>query len=311
MTRFRSVATACLLAAATLPASAGSSASASISSIKFQLIDLTPDDGVAASFGFIGGENRTNASHWVDDAQTFYVVPTSQVLDAWMAPMSGVVVSGGAGAITTWVVTSDAMSVTGVASGLGGQFQGQVASGPLRDQFWLRNLALSGNAALSIELSYSLDAAASNAPPCIAEDLCARGLSFNTERAGSSVGVGLSYSYQEDGFSVFYDKHFGDMVQATAVPHIEVGAYVLDEDLGDITVNESEVPGADQSKHAEGKFKLSFVNVSQQQQTANLWLSSSVWGEGNTPAVPEPQLAFLCIAGLGVIGMRAIRQRAH
>lgn len=312
MIRFRSVALACVLVAATLPASAGSSAFASISSIKFQLIDLDPDDGVAASFRFMDGQNRTDASHWVDDAaQMSSIVRTSQTLDTWMAPMSGAVVSSGDGAITSWLVTPDTMSVAGVARGLGGQFEGNVSSGPLSDHYWLRNLALSGHAALNIELSYSLDVAAGNAPPCVAEDLCARVLSFNTERSGASVGASLSYSYLEDGLSVSYSRHFGDSIQATAVPRIAVGAYVLDEDLGDIIVNENEIPGVDQSRHSEGKLKFSFINASQQQQTANFQVSAMVWGKGNTPAVPEPHFAFMCIAGLGMIGMRAIRRRAH
>lgn len=314
MVRFRKVTLACLLVGAALPAVAGSSASASFTRIKFQLTDLTPDDGVAASFGFLNGENSTSARLWVDDAAAYWqALGKTQTLDAWMAPMSGSLAADGAGAITTWDVTSDAMSITGIASGLGGQYQGEVSSGPLLDHYWLRNLALSGNAALSIELFYSLDVAAGNAPACTAEQLCAPGvgLGYNTETAGASVGVALSYSYQEDGLSVSYSKHFGDMSRAVAVPRIDVGAYVLDEGLGEFVVNESVIPGSDEFKHSEGVFRLSFFNLSQQQQTANLKISAQVWGQGNTPAVPEPHLAFLCLAGLSVVGQRAIRQRAR
>ena len=310
MSRFCLAALASALLAATGPAVAGSMASTSVE-IKFHLIDLTPEDGVAPSFSFLDGGNQTSVDQVVDDARRTSASPLALKTSTlgWMSSTSGELTSAGDGAQNTWVVTPNGLSLTGSARGLDGYFEGGLVTSALEDgAYWLRNLALSANSVLNIELSYSLHAEASNAPPCLADALCLSGLHFNTERAGASVGVSLAYAYQEDGLNVSYNRQSGDSVWATTKPRVEVGALFVDEAIGDLVITEQEIPGEDQVRNAAGLLKVSFLNATQQQQLANLRISTSVWGRGNTPAVPEPGAFTLGLIGLGLAALMVKRR---
>jgi hypothetical protein len=54
-----------------------------------------------------------------------------------------------------------------------------------------------------------------------------------------------------------------------------------------------------------------FVNASQFAQKANLYASLSVWGQDNTPAVPEPAMPVLFACGALALAVRVRRQRSR
>lgn len=311
MKRMNSLALACVLSTLSGTVFAASSASASVTGIKFQLIDLAPDDGVAPSFT-LGDDNVTMAYGWVDDVGRTST-PLPQVMQStpgWLANQSGRLTSTSSTAVVDWSAGAEGLGLSASAQGLGGQYNLSLVTGDGSDSDYLvRNLRLSANSLLNVELSYSLDALASNAPACVKDDVCARWSSFSTERANASVGLSLSYNYLEDGLNVGYSKLVRDSVQAMASPGIEAGAYIFDEGTGDLQLVSEEVPGHDQASHAEGILKVSFFNASQSDQLAKLRIGMSVWGAGNTLAVPEPSQFYLFALGSGALYARLRRNR--
>lgn len=113
------------LLAATGPAVADSTASTSVE-VKFQLIDLTPEDGESPRFSFLDGGNQTCVSRVVDDAyrNSASSLAHKRSTVGWMSPTSGQLTSAGRGAQNTWVATPDGLSLTGSARWLGGCFDG-------------------------------------------------------------------------------------------------------------------------------------------------------------------------------------------
>ena len=202
------------------------------------------------------------------------------------------------------------LGLTGSAQGSGAQYNVSLLTGDgSESDYLLRNLRLSANALLNVELSYSLSASASNAPTCHVNDVCVRSSSFNSERANASVGLSLSYNYLDDGMYVGYSKLVGDSVHATASAGIQAGAYVFDDSTGDLQLVTDDVPGSDQTNHADGVLKVSFFNASQSDQLAKLRIGMTVWGAGTTQAVPEPSSFGLFALGAAALYARSRRAR--
>jgi hypothetical protein len=313
MSRFHALALACALVAAASPAVAGSSASASFSQIKFQLVDLDPDDGQAPSFSFLDGENFTSVSGWAGDASgAGSFTPIGQSAPGWLQPLSGTAASGGLGSNANWSADASAVSLTGSAQSASGYYRLDVRSGTSSPaEYYLRNLQLSANSALKIEATYALDVSASGTAPCLSGFFCEKGWRSYDTMAGASVGLGLAYSYLDDGLSVGYSKLAGDSISAFSTPGAQAGAVFIDTETGDPTLILEDVPSLGQTKHAEGVLKLSFVNASQFAQKANLYASLSVWGQDNTPAVPEPAMPVLFACGALALAVRVRRQRSR
>ena len=102
MKRMNLLSLACSLYVMSSAVFAASSASASVTNIKFQLIDLAPDDGVAPGFTF-GDDNVTMVSGWVDDfGRTTPLYPLSQSTPGWLASQSGQVTSASSTAVVDW-----------------------------------------------------------------------------------------------------------------------------------------------------------------------------------------------------------------
>lgn len=310
MTRMNSLALACVLSTVSCTAFAASSASASVTNIKFQLIDLAPDDGIAPSFT-LGDDNVTMASGWVDDfGRTTPLYPLSQSTPGWLASQSGNLTSASSAAIVDWSAGSQGLGLSASAQGWGAQYNVSLVTGDgSESEYLMRNLRLSANALLNVELSYSLDASASNAPTCLANDVCLRSSSFTTERANASLGLSLAYHYLEDGLNVGYSRLVGDSVHATASAGIQAGAYIFDDSTGDLQLVTDEVPGSDQANHADGVLKVSFFNASQSDQLAKLRIGMTVWGAGTTQAVPEPSSFGLFALGAAALYVRSRRNR--
>ncbi len=300
MLKFRMVALTAALVAASSSAWAVSLASASIGSVKFQLIDLAPDDGLAPSLTFIDGENQTIISGWVDDStRTTAGIPrTNESSVGWSSQLSGSAASPSADATASWSASSSGISLSGAAQGLGGKYTWDLTTGPASSgDYWLRNIKLSAHSYLTIEASYSLDAEASNAMPCLAETGCP--VAGKYELAGASAGMSLAYNYLEDGLSVGYNRTAGDGVLAIARPFVQAGTIFWN--AGKLSIQEFDQPGTDQAFHKDGVLTLAFMNASDVDQTANLRIGVSIWGEGNTLAIPEPSTAILY--GIGLIAL--------
>ena len=202
------------------------------------------------------------------------------------------------------------LGLTGSAQGSGAQYNVSLLTGDgSESDYLLRNLRLSANALLNVELSYSWSASASNAPTCHVNDVCVRSSSINSERANASVGLSLSYNYLDDGMYVGYSKLVGDSVHATASAGIQAGAYVFDDSTGDLQLVTDDVPGSDQTNHADGVLKVSFFNASQSDQLAKLRIGMTVWGAGTTQAVPEPSSFGLFALGAAALYARSRRAR--
>ncbi|MEK8085394.1 hypothetical protein WNB94_03185 [Aquabacterium sp. A3] len=308
MRKLRVIAAAVALMAASGSASAFSSASASISSVTLKLIDLTPDDGVAPSFSFIDGENVTVIDGWVDDdsRETPGIVRTDEVLAGWLSASSGVATTPAGNATATWATTSDSMTLSAIAMGPGGEYNWNMSTGPESSgEYWLRNIQLSANSYLAIELAYSLDVEASNAIPCLANTFCSNAPLL--ELAGASAGMSLAYSYSDDGLSVSYNRSaYADSLLAIAQPAVQAGSAYID--AGMIKFHEFDQPGVDEAFHEDGVLRLAFVNASDSDQTARLRVGMSIWGQGATPAIPEASTFVLYSVGLLAL-LGAVRRR--
>lgn len=119
--------------------------------------------------------------------------------------------------------------------------------------------------------------------------------------------MSLSYSYLDDGLSVSYSKSLSERVFSVARPAIQEGAVFFQS--GRLWFQEFDQPGTDEFFQKEGVWTLTFVNASSVEQTANLRIGMSVWGEGNTPAIPEPSTTALYAMGvLALLGAARSRR---
>jgi hypothetical protein len=312
MIRIQTLAAACLSLMAVSLAQAASTSSASVKQLKFLLIDLTPDDGVAPSFQLLGEQNLSSVNGWVDDAfrSSPGIALTSQSVPGWMAPLVGETstVAGLAG--SSWSIQAQSMSVSGSANGAGAKYEWNLTSGTTAPgDYWLRNVELAANSALLVRLDYALDALASNAPACPAGDICTDLVGVNTEMSRASVGLSLSYNYEveEDGLFVSYNKGVGNSISATATRGVEAGAYFLDRTAGVLVKAPVAIAARDQAQHADGTLELVFANASPSTQLANLRVSVGIWGQASTPAVPEAGTAGAF--ALGLTGLMLVRRR--
>lgn len=308
MRKFCVIACAVALITAANSVAAFSTASASISSVTFTLIDLKPDDGVAPSFSFIDGENATVVYGSVDDfsRDTQGILRTDKAIAGWLSPSSGSAVTPSGNATASWASTFDGMTLSATAMGPGGQYTWNMSAGAASSgDYWLRNIQLSANSYLSIELTYALNVEASNAIPCLADTFCSNAPLL--ELAGASAGMSLAYSYFEDGLSVSYSKSVSSgQLLAIARPAIQAGSAYFD--AGKIKFHEFDQPGVDEAFHEDGVLSLAFANASDADQTARLRVGMSVWGDGATPAIPEASTAMLYSVGLlALVG--AVRRR--
>jgi len=296
---------ASLLAAAPFAAHAGSYASASAGQLRFQLIDLDPNDGIVPSYAFnLGGVPApgfgTSVAATSFDGSLGWSDDVSKLRDTLFYPVAVDSVTGNGSAHAE--VTPSTVSAQGAASGKNVKFTALASTGPvltathfssiyaidlsprsvLMVSAWMDSSAWAGNARCG---------AASFLPDC------------PYESASASAVMSLSYDYFASGASVSYS--FIDEVTVSAS---SVGSYTYGYNPQTGEYGYTSLPGEDQSKHTGKWLTAIFTNSSDVNQQAALGLSASVFGASNT-AIPEASTTAMFALGLlGLVGVA--RRRA-
>lgn len=290
MSRIRSVALACALAAATLPGFAASSASASISNIQFQLIDLTPTDASVSSFS-LANVPLLFASYLSDASQTKNEV--SYDFDGLFTHAK--VVSGDLGTVSAsssmWL---SGLSVQGEATGPGTSFGAFLQNAYGYDSV----IKLSAQSMLIITADSVVKASASNPSPC----------GCDSEFASAGTSMSLQYDLQTPAGTIYGSSN--NNLSTFAFARKEYSFQSFDGD-GYSTVVWPTIEGA---RIESRQFYAVFVNNTDIEQAARFSIAAQAGGRatsalGSNPIpVPEPATWALTVAGLGLMGFVARRR---
>jgi hypothetical protein len=307
------VALACLLCALASHAMASSQASASISNLKFQLIDLNPMDGESASVTYGGGSTSLSLSGY--DGSTGDSDSASRTRSGYMSfsrvyEVSLDNVTGSAS------IGNGELNLSGSANGLSTSFSAGASS-------YASQLQLSANSLLIITADASVAAAALNAPDC-ASNYYRCGAS---ESASASATMSLNYSYYTSTGST--TVNYSDSVTSSAQ---SVGAQDVTDYYGYnwyycyyygyyCSSNPTHYDKTEQSVSSSRTFSAVFMNTSSSTQSAYFSLGTSINGSAtsaglqsaggvaNVTPVPEAGTTALALVGAAVVGGVATRRR--
>lgn len=311
MTRIRSVALACALAAATLPTFAASSASASISNIQFQVIDLTPTDASVSGFSLtsLPGTMSFNLSDNSQSASESYNYSRNGL---------GTYTKTASGDLDTVSASVHAglnsLSVQGQAGGPGTSYSASVSSNG-SSYYYNGSIKLSAQSVLIITADALVKASATNPSACSSTYYYCS----NTETASSSTWMNLSYSLPTPAGSVSGSSNNNLNINANARGEYSYQTYQgYDYSKPDWynhpIYSTIVVPAAEQTLSDSRQFYAVFANTSNSEQTAYFNIGAQISGRATTALpinlspVPEPGTWALALAGLGLMGALARRR---
>lgn len=312
MSRIRSVALACALAAATLPAFAASSASASISNIQFQVIDLTPTDASVSGFSLasLPGTMSFNLSDSSQSASESYNYSRNG-LGTYTKTASGDL--GTASAILSAGLNS--LSVQGDADGPGTSYSASISSNG-GSYYYNGSIKLSAQSVLIITADALVKASATNPSACSSSYYyyCS-----SSETAASSTWMSLSYSLPTPAGSVSGSSNNNLNISANARGEYSYQTYqgydYSKPDYYNYPIYSTVVvPAYEQTLSDSRQFYAVFANTSNSEQTANFSIGAQVNGRASTALpinltpVPEPGTWALALVGLGLMGAVARRR---
>jgi MYXO-CTERM domain-containing protein len=319
MTRSTSVALACALALSATSALAASQSSASITGLTFTLIDLKPNDGVAASFSFLNANGSTALSVSASDTLVGDSDTQSRTRAGTFAFsrefLTDIANAGAKASITG----QSSLVASGSAAGPQTSYNASVSTGVQNSYYYPSqlNLSLSANTVLLITADVSLTASASNPIGC-SYYYC-----NVTESASSFASLTLAYSYNASGLSTSYSGTDSLSLQASAR-----GAYTesyydyshYNPYTGWYDYVTTVHPKVEEDKSLNDQLSQVFTNASKSTQWASVGLSVGASGQANSPLaptisintptmVPEPESYAMGLAGLGVAGLLLRRRR--
>lgn len=274
--------------------------SATISGIRFTLIDLRPGDGIEASFSLLTNANITtfSAVTWNDAGKQSDAVNGTENGTFADVHLHSAAVDGASS--QTWL-TTDGLSVQGLAEGPRRIYAANLSTGGGSQEYVQNlNLVVSANTVLLIDADYTLSAAAWNPRSCA----CSA-----TERATASFLSTLNYTAGSDADGVWSTSASTQtkLIEAQAVPKHSEQKYLLNPQTGMYELTSVLVPFLEESKTLSGTFHHTFANFTSVDQRGALGFSVSVQGNSST-AVPEPGSVFLAISGIAAaLGSRALR----
>jgi hypothetical protein len=309
------IALACLFAASASSAFAAAQSAASISSIKFQVIDLNPLDG-APTFAYAGGNTSLSVSATdssVGESESASrtrpgAFSFTRTFDATLDHVSAQAEVG-----------EKVLQVEGAASGPGTSYNASASTG--YTGYNNAVLTLSPQSMVVITATADIMASASNPATCGSYNYyyyysgCGA-----SESASASATMNLSYSYSSGNGSVSVNQ--SDSLSVSAIAR---GAYDVYYDYyysyyyGYPTVTHYDK--VEESKSDSRSFTAVFMNTSNLVQTASLQFSTNVSGNATTAAptmsalhmstpVPEADTSLLALSGLGLLLATARRRRA-
>lgn len=299
------VALACLLCALASSSMAASDAAASLTNLKFQLIDLNPLDGIAPTVTYNGG--KTSLSLSISDAFTGNADSASRSRSGYQAfshvyDVSLDNVEGFAS------IDAQTLAVYGAAQGASTSYNAQAST-------FAQQLTLSAQSMLVITAEASVTARAVNPQACPGNYYYYYGCSAS-ETASASAGMSLNYNYYTNNSSV--SVSFNDSLNVSATGRGEYSSYYYSSYPYYNYVYQT-YPKLEETNASERMLTAVFMNTSTTNQSAYFSLSTSVNGQASsalplsyaalTP-VPEADTAALALVGLaGLISVRSLRRR--
>lgn len=308
------VAVACGCAIISSSAFAASRASASISELHFQVVDLDPTDGYTFQFESIG---KTVLSLVASGTSSGESDSFGRIRTGWLVP--GVFESQIDYVPVQARIDADGISLTGRADA-GGGYNAEGAVG--QDIPWNSgNLSLSGQTMLIVTAYAKVSVEATNPTGCDSS----AGYCSASEVATAWASMQMSYSYATETTGVSSSFNDGLRLEAFATPahtREDLVGYVYEYVPGygytyRPVFETVEIPLSEEAKEQEKTFTAVFVNTSDRTQVAALRLNAGIYGAGTTPltpapqlpAVPEPERWLMALAGLGLVGFSARKVR--
>ncbi len=301
------VALACLLCTLATSSMAASDAAASLSNLKFQLIDLNPLDGIAPTVTYNGG--KTSLSLSIADATTGDADSASRTRNGYQAfarvyDVSLDNVEGFAS------IDNQTLAVYGAAHGPSTSYSAQAST-------FAQQLTLSAQSMLIITAKASVTARAVNPQACPGSYYYYYGCSAS-ETASASAGMSLNYNYYANNSSV--SVSFNDSLNVSAAGRGEYTGYSYSYYYPYYGYVYQQYPKLEEIKSSERLLTAVFMNTSTTDQSAYFALSTSINGQGTsslpmslttlTP-VPEADTAALAIVGLGgLFSLTRMRRRS-
>lgn len=300
------VALACLLCTLANSSMAASDAAASLSNLKFQLIDLNPLDGIAPTVTYNGG--KTSLSLSIADATTGDSDSASRTRNGYQAfarvyDVSLDNVEGFAS------INDQTLAVYGSAHGPSTSYSALAST-------FAQQLTLSAQSMLVITAEASVTARAVNPQACPGSYYYYYGCSAS-ESASASAGMSLNYSYYANNSSV--SVSFNDSLNVSVAGRGEYTGYSYSYYYPYYGYVYQTYPKLEETKSGERLLSAVFMNTSLTDQSAYFSLSTSVNGQASSSLptsfaalspVPEADAAVLAIAGLaGLASLRNLRRR--
>lgn len=307
MTRILNTAVAVACAIASTNAMSAAQSSASITDLKFQVIDLDLTDGYDFQFN---SQGRTLLSLTANNNDSGESDSYSRSRNGWLVPGSFESNLGFVSGQAT--VSADGIALSGQSLGYG-SYSANASSGTEYYGWGGGDLTLSANTMVVVTAKASVFASATNPSAC-SYYYCSP-----SEYASASAGMTLNYSYYTGSTSISYSFNELLNVNVTAT-----GAHTRQDFVGYEIVQSPwgydyyqpiyqfvDVPLTEGTESQERLLTAVFVNTTNISQVATLGLRANISGTATTPLspIPEPGTWALMLAGMAVVGARVTRTR--
>ena len=300
------LALAAVLCALSAPAMASSQASASITNLRFELIDLNPYDSFSAYVNYGGG--NTTLSLVASDGGVGESDSMTRTRSGFQA--------------FSRFYDSDLEHVSARASidlnslSASGSAQGAATSYSVTASTYASQLVLSPHTMLVVTADAAASASALGAPSC--------GSGYYwygcgpSETASANASMQLNYAYYTGGTSVSVNQSESISLTAQSRGEFHGYDYVYDHWNGYYQYQEIHSPQTEESKSDQRMLTGVFVNMTGSEQSAYLSLGTTVSGSASVgapmamaavTAVPEADTTVLALAGMALTAAVVRRRR--